>query len=221
MSALLDIEYRKLLAEVDFLSSNLEYHEAVIEHAKKEFEEHLKEVAKEEGVYDNFFPEENTAPPPPITEEEGIVPHEKNEPPPNESAPGDSPSPEEKIQQPEKKQTRKEVKDLYRRIVSETHPDKLLGLSEQEATRRKKLFIKATAALEKDDLGRMQQVAIELGIDLGEASAARVILLRDEATKMRDRIRSIKKTYAWIWHEAKTEKDRKHILKMYINQVLP
>ncbi len=218
MGSLLDIEYRKLLSEVDFLSSNLEYHEAVVEYAKKEFEEQLKIVSEEEGVYDKFFPNGTEAQPAsdPEPEEEGIIPHEES---PSESNP--PPSGDDKIKQPEKKVTRKEVKELYRRIVAETHPDKLLGLSDQESERRKKMFIKATAALERDDLGRMQQVAIELGIDLGDASSAKVVVLREEATKIRDRIRTIKGTYAWIWHEAKSEKDRKRIIKMYINQLLP
>ena len=216
MGSLLDIEYRKLLSEVDFLSSNLEYHEAVVEYAKKEFEEQLKAISKEEGVYDKFFPDESKTESAEEPEEEGIIPC--SEPPPKSTPP---PAGDDKIKQPEKKATRKEVKELYRRIVAETHPDKLLGLSDQESDRRKKMFIKATAALERDDLGKMQQVAIELGIDLGEASSAKVVVLREEASKIRDRIRTIKGTYAWIWHEATSEKERKKIIKMYINQLLP
>lgn len=217
MEKIVEAEYRKLLSEIEFLSSNLEYHEAVLEIASKEFRESLKEVSREEGCYERFFPpeveEQNLS-----EKDQHIVPQEDPVPEGNKPPP-DTESQEEKLQQPKKTPNRKEVKELYRKIVAETHPDKLLGLSEQEKERRKRLFIEATNALEKDDLGKMQQVAIKLGLDLGSACTEKVITLRDEALKIRTKIKQIKDTFAWVWYNASNEAEKKKIVKVYINQM--
>jgi hypothetical protein len=64
----------------------------------------------------------------------------------------------------------KVIKKLYRKIASETHPDKLIasGFSQAQVERREGMFKKAKEAYERENWYTLYSIAIDLGISPGD-----------------------------------------------------
>ena len=189
----LKMRHQKLLFELKFLYADLEYHETILDEAKREFQKEYIKCAKEKGVYDILFPpqaDDGATETPPL---------------PPESA--------------DRQSSSKEIKSLYRKIVLETHPDKIMSYSAEEKLQRGEIFDKATKASSSDNLYSLQQCALDLGIDLPEPNEAQLTLFEKEAVELRDQTGKMRTTYTWNWNEAKTEQQRGLIMENYINLI--
>lgn len=134
---ILKMKHHKLLFELKFLYADLEYHQRIMNDATRTFQEEFLNASKELKLYEILFPEDNV--PEPAQQDSGEVENEK-------------------IYELDKKNISKEVKFLHKKIVSMTHPDKLVKLSEQERSHRENIFLKATAAAEKDNLSHFSRL---------------------------------------------------------------
>ncbi len=193
---ILKMKHHKLLFELKFLYADLEYHQRIMNDANRKFQEEFLNASKELKLYEILFPEDNV--PEPTQQDSGEVENEK-------------------IYELDKKNISKEVKFLHKKIVSMTHPDKLVKLSEQERSHRENIFLKATEAAEKDNLFALQQIAMDLGIELPPPTEEQLEIFEKEAGGVRRQTGDMKKTFAWNWHNAKSEDERQAIMAQYIN----
>ena len=108
-------------------------------------------------------------------------------------------------------------KKLFRKITSKTHPDALLReeLSERERVERAKMFMDSRAALEKQDGGRLLEIAAELDIDVDDAPVEEHLASMDRlASELESRMGQIKSTAAWVWGEGKKREILDHVARV-------
>ena len=121
------------------------------------------------------------------------------------------------IFQIDKKNINKDVKDLYKRIVTVTHPDKLTSLSEEERKHKRAIFLKATSAAEENRLFALQQIALDLGIDIGLLSDEQVKILELESEKIKKEIKQMTNSYAWVWYNEDSEESKEELMSSYFD----
>lgn len=107
-----------------------------------------------------------------------------------------------------------EIKKIFRKIVIDTHPDKLINakISEKERHKKNEAYIKAAVAFEKKDEDSLIEIAVdlEIQIDLPDAQIAKS--LRTRGKKLEDLIAKIKTSPEWYWVHA-DENKRVSIIK--------
>ena len=117
------------------------------------------------------------------------------------------------------KKEQKEVKKVYRKIVSKTHPDKLIPLPNN--TIKKKLIKQYKEAVNKyrdNDMVGLFDIADELDIKLPEIDESFIIKMENEIKSLKDRIKRYKDSNAWVWYHATGEK-AEEILKQIISNL--
>lgn len=106
------------------------------------------------------------------------------------------------------------MKKIYRKIVTDTHPDKLVNakISEKEHSKKNEAYIKATVAFNKKDEDALIEIAVdlELEIDLPDEQIAKS--LRSRGGKLEDQIAKIKSSPEWYWAHS-DENRRLQIIK--------
>jgi len=104
-------------------------------------------------------------------------------------------------------QESKECNILFRRIATLTHPDKFVNNSKLEEVDKKKLeelYKKSNEAAKEGDYDTLVTVAGELGF---EDITENEFYLEKSVSKLRDTIKHLHDTYAWLWyHETNIEK---------------
>ena len=106
-----------------------------------------------------------------------------------------------KVRAPVKTEKKKrEVQKLFKEVAKNSHPDAILGLSEKEQEKKKKLFKEAQAAADESDLFDLIEVAEKLDIEIPKASEESIDLLKESIAKINAEIKKIKKSYAWLWY---------------------
>ena len=190
---LLKMRHHKLLFELKFLYADLNYHQSVMDTAATKFQLEFIDFCKEEKTYDALFPKRPSPP---------------------SKTPIETPKSNE-IYELKKSNISKESKDLHKKIATMTHPDKLSKLSKTDKNHRSSLFRKAGECVEKDDLFALQQIALDLGIDLGEPTEEQLLIFESEATRIREKITGYTGTFAWVWHHQSDKEVRKKLFKQY------
>ena len=116
--------------------------------------------------------------------------------------------------------TRKETRDLFKKIATVTHPDKLLDLPLSEKERKEEKFLEATEAANEDKILSLHKIAKEVGVELPEISEIQIALFEDEISTHKQDIENIKRTWIWAWMNAPDEKIRDVIMSRYVNFLL-
>ena len=104
----------------------------------------------------------------------------------------------------------KDLKKLYRKIASKSHPDKADNDEDAE------LFSKAAKAYQENDLATMLDIAGLLNLEIVELSPESIFLLSENIEKLSDGINNMKKTASWVWHQSETEEQKVAIIKMIL-----
>jgi hypothetical protein len=186
-------KHKKLLGELRYLYTDLEYHEEEHGYRKQEFQDSFKEWCGENG-YDCFTSQARKT-----FEEKQVDPYkqevtEKELKEIQEEVYND---PEELSEDPD--DAEKELKALYKKIATKTHPDKLLRETEDSIKKRKqRLFMEAKQAYDNKNFFRLSQIAEELGVDMPPPSKQQLVWMREEKKRVEKIIESIAKTYEWI-----------------------
>ena len=107
-----------------------------------------------------------------------------------------------------------DLKKIYRKIVTETHPDKLINaqISVKERNKKNEAYIKATSAFDKKDEDALIEVAVDLEIDVDLPDERIAKSLRSRGKKLEDQIVKIKGSPEWFWAHS-DENRRVQILK--------
>ena len=97
------------------------------------------------------------------------------------------------------------VKELYREIVKQTHPDKTQNLTEAEIESRSELYHQATSGKISGDFNKILQVALDLDIEIGELSTEFLDNIDLEINKMTDKISKMKNDIMYQWYYAEPD----------------
>jgi len=119
-----------------------------------------------------------------------------------------------------KKASRKETKELFKKIATVTHPDKLLDLPLPEKEQKEKKFLEATEAAEEDKILSLHKIAKEVGVELPEISEIQIALFEDEIFIHKQNIENLKKTWMWMWMNSPDEETKDMIMSRYVNFLL-
>jgi hypothetical protein len=106
-----------------------------------------------------------------------------------------------------------EVKKLFRKIASITHPDKLSGLSEYERGKKEELFKKAMTALENNDLVCLADVAMELDLETPDLSKEKLKQTEQKIITIKRELNQIESTFVWKWFFCEDEEEKQKILE--------
>ena len=112
------------------------------------------------------------------------------------------------------------IKKLYRKIASETHPDKLVasGLSQGEITRKESIFKKAKEAYERDNWYTLYSVAVDLGIEVGEIDEKHIDWIEEDIKLTMGRISKMGQLFVWVWYTS-TDEGKERVMDQYFKQV--
>jgi hypothetical protein len=207
MSKLKNLEITKLLKELDFIQSNFDYKNEIVNEADSMFIESINNFLTShpelKEVYDNKITEKiNNS----IKNERevSIEDDEKLEHPEEEGCE------EEKTEDDIKnKENISAIKKLYREIVKLTHPDKVNNKKMNE------LYLKSTEYYKEDNKIGIYAVCNELDISY-EISNDDINLIYDQIKKYEQKISFIESTYTWKWYNCNDLVEKDQIMVNYI-----
>ena len=197
-------KYKKILQEVKYLRSELEYQEEVLSEYHHSFEEYYRSWCDTNNI--NIVEQEQKNP----ERIKNMIPDNVSE---QKYDKENRIIPKQDIQN---KLDAKKFNKLYKKIAMELHPDKSNGDS--------KKFLKASIAYKKGFWSILLEYAIELEIEPENLSEL-LPLLTKEAKEIRNKIEHNKGIYTWKFYECEDSqpcKDKliknflKHLFKMEI-----
>lgn len=109
----------------------------------------------------------------------------------------------------------KDIKKLYRKIVTKTHPDKLIGVEEDVKLKLTNLFELAVEAVENKDLLQLISVADELGIPNITIDETHIPIIKHKVSILDDRLKKSKDSTVYVWYSS-DEETKKNILEKYL-----
>jgi len=185
-------KWKSLTLKVEHLRLEIEDREEVMDDITKQFMDELSQVA--DGTEE---PPPAPPPPPPPT----IIMEDRTE--------GD-PTSQPDLPTREDPEIPEEIKALWKKIAVATHPDKTGGDPEKS-----ELYKRAATAMADGAIDEIVAVAMELGMDLPEASTAAVTRLEKVAGDLEGRLKNIENSVLWQWASA-PQKKRDVILAAYM-----
>jgi len=185
-------KWKSLTLKVEHLRLEIEDREEVMDDITKQFMDELSQVA--DGTEEP--PPAPPAPPPPT-----IIMEDRTE--------GD-PTSQPDLPTREDPEIPEEIKALWKKIAVATHPDKTGGDPEKS-----ELYKRAATAMADGAIDEIVAVAMELGMDLPEASTAAVTRLEKVAGDLEGRLKNIENSVLWQWASA-PQKKRDVILAAYM-----
>ena len=210
------LEIKKLFKEFSFLKIDEEYKNEIQALYGPEFAEAVRKIFKERqtpGASDTNSTLENTPYPKEqkmidmtninrSTTELNIEKYNRK----TEQATGDN-----NIIQKKDNVIDEEVKKLYRKIATKTHPDKVSSKYLNE------LYIKAQSAHEQNDIFTLYLICNDLGIDY-EFSVNKLSEFKARIKTLREANSIAEKTYLWAWIHEENENIKMNILYDFIAQ---
>jgi len=206
-------KYKKLLLELEFLYSDLDYHEDIMEEAKRGFHQAFADYCDEHNINHETDI---------ITEKERKV--EVSDPDKvifrDEDGNASDEELEKEIKELEKSSRHPEVRQLFKQIATKTHPDKFSNAKNGEKALNKQVFLQAKAAAEENNYFKLQQIAQRLGLDLPKIDAKGLKLMEKEAKRLKVRINRMQKTVAWVWFDQEGHDRRNDVMQRYVTSLL-
>ena len=108
-----------------------------------------------------------------------------------------------------------QIKKVFKKIVIETHPDKLISKSDFEIKYKASLFEKAKKSLDNNDFCGIIEVAKKLDIEVEELSEQQIKEISLKNQEMSHEIRKFKSSVAWVWFFS-DEESRKNIMERFV-----
>jgi len=185
-------KYKKLMHEVKYLRTELEYQEEVLAEYHQLFEEYYRRWCAENDVdigqqeQQNSERVEKMIPEPEVLQQN----YDKD----------NKIIPKEHI---DNKLDAKKFNKLYRKIAMELHPDKETGDADK--------FAKASDAYEKGFWSVLLEYALELGIEPDNLSEM-LPLLKKEVKKIREQIKHNSGIFSWKFYECEDDELCKELL---------
>jgi len=129
-----------------------------------------------------------------------------------------SPFSQSKEEKNERQKNPEQLKELYREIVKNTHPDKTKNLSEEEINTRAELYHEATTGKLSGDFNKILKVAIELDIEIESINEELIEMLSNEIDKVETKISTIKKDIMYRWYYSDPDQQKSIFDQITSNQ---
>lgn len=183
----------RLLQEMNFLEADLEYHQSVIDEHNQDFNSDYDNKTVQMGVVERIKQSRNK--------------NKKGPPPPQNK-------------RKTKSRPSKKNKDIYKKIASIAHPDKLLHLPEAERLDKEKKFIEASEAVSHNMMLTLYRIAKDLGVDTPAPTSEDIKSFEEEIDSIKNEIKSIETTWIWNYASAESPEVKEEIMKRYVEFVL-
>lgn len=106
------------------------------------------------------------------------------------------------------------VKQAFKKIATQIHPDKLLHLEdEEEKAAKTEIYQKAIQAMEDRDLVVLLDILHDLGSELPDISESDLENTKNKISSIKEELAAIHSTLAWKWHTTFDKKRKDSILK--------
>lgn len=113
-----------------------------------------------------------------------------------------------------------EVKKLYKKIATNTHPDRLpIYMMPDEVRWKTSLFVRATSAADKNDWIELYEIAQELNLILPPATKEQIDMIAKQCDSLKAFVHNKKSTYAWILFHCDDDDEVDNWLKKYVQAV--
>ena len=195
--------------ELEFLYEDLEYHEDVQDEARREFQRAFLAYCVSQNInYDTDIIKEDVKDIK-SSDPDAISFHDE-----------DGVNVDEDVKQLEKKGKPEQISKLFKQIASKTHPDKFSNAEKEAQIINKQVFLQAKEAAEESNYFKLQQIARRMGLDLPNPTPSDLKLMKEEARRIKSKIKGIQNTAAWMWYDLEDEKPRKDLMKRYFDTVV-
>ena len=124
------------------------------------------------------------------------------------------------IKEKSNKLSNKEMNDVFREVVKQTHPDLNKNLPEHELNERIDMYNEVTEGKQKGDFRKILKVALELNIDIKKISPQIIDHLRKEIQNMQQQMKQIKNDIMYKWYKA-SEETRKTMFEIITKDLKP
>jgi hypothetical protein len=239
MSKRIQLKFKKMLKKAEFVHADLEYHEELVFEAKIDFNEafldRVNNMSRRERKYWkrhlSTLNDERAKQLLQQAEEEkqkridAETAEEQTDIVKNKEIFMDGETGEEFYLNPDEVDTPDDdksgvIKKLYRKIASETHPDKLVasGFSQREVERKEQIFMKAKEAYERENWYMIYSIAIDLGISPGDIDEKHINWIEEDVKLTMGRISRIGQLFVWVWYTSPDEQKEK-VMDQYFKQV--
>tara|TARA_B100000686_G_C16544343_1_gene839096 strand:+ start:186 stop:854 length:669 start_codon:yes stop_codon:yes gene_type:complete len=209
-------KYNLLLLQAKFLKAKLDLNQDIFEEAQKEFAEAYNAVCKtvpenERKILQGAMQknEEKEEKKKPNLSKAGRKAKENNR---KKKQAEQEPT---KTKNPESKK----LKKIYRAIARESHPDKLVDASEEEASNKEKLFREAQEASDQVNLVDLIEIAENLNIKPPDPEPEHLEILEKNIKNIKNANKMITDTTAWQWHHTEGEQQKSDILIRYMQYI--
>ena len=115
----------------------------------------------------------------------------------------------------EKEEKDENLKQVFKKIALETHPDKLGSLPEFEKNYKTSLFQKARIAFEENDYYAIVEIAEELDIEPPPPNKKQIKMMKTTNELLEKEINKIENTLVWAWYHGEEDKKKK-LMEQYI-----
>lgn len=199
MSNLQKLESKRLLKELEFYESDLEYKSELVNHVETTFIQSVNEYLDEHPTLKDVFDEkinkriEDTI-------NKKILSSEFID----QDVLSEDDEIDSKIENPK-------MRKLYREIVKQTHPDKIKN------EKLNNLYIDAGKSYDNQDLFNIYSICDELGISY-ELDESENYILKDKIKSLQDKIKFIQSTFTWQWYYTEEEIEKNNIIKEYVKK---
>jgi|ETNvirenome_6_85_1030632.scaffolds.fasta_scaffold33235_2 hypothetical protein len=237
MSKQIKLKFKKMLKKAEFVHADLEYHTELFEDAKVEFNKAFSEIVQslsgEEAIEFGKLKDELM--------QKRIADLEKRLNEAEEAQSADLPVEDPKNENSELLVTEEfpegielnvdlnedvstekasEMKKLFYKIASLTHPDKLASsnLSKEEILRSEQTFKKAKDAYENGNWYILYSIALELDVPDVEAGERHIEWMENDIRHTMGRIAHLAQLAAWAWY-TRDEQGKISLMKGYFKQV--
>ena len=205
----LQAKYKRLLLELEFLYEDLEYHEDVQDDARREFQRAFLAYCASQNIdYETEIIKEDVKDIK-SSDPDAISFHDE-----------DGVNVDEDVKQLEKKGKPEQISKLFKQIATKTHPDKFSNAEKETQIINKQVFLQAKEAAEESNYFKLQQIARRMGLDLPDPTPNDLKLMKEEARRIKSKIKGIQKTAAWTWYDLEDEISRKELMKRYFDTVV-
>jgi len=104
-----------------------------------------------------------------------------------------------------------DIKQIYRQIVKLTHPDKI------EDNELNTMYLEATKAYESNSISDILSICNKLDIDYDDSKIDYTVIQK-EINEIKSSIKFIESTYTWIWSETESDGNRDKLILSFIKQ---
>jgi len=141
-----------------------------------------------------------------------------------QESPRESPPPQNETEdsseiiEAKKEKKDENLKQVFKKIASKVHPDKLQNLSKFEKDYKTSLFEKARMSLQENDYYGIVEVAEELDIEPPPPTRKQIDLMKNKNQELEQKIKELEDSVLWNWYHG-DEETKELLISKYVDRL--